>query len=53
MGSGKGKEEFLVKQNRIRNLLAAIVQASFYEKKSNKIESLDKFGLLPKMSDCK
>lgn len=43
----KGKEEFLVKQNRIRNLLTAIVQASFYEKKSNKIESLDKFGLLP------
>ena len=43
----KGKEEFLVKQNRISNLLAAIVRASVYEKKSSKAESMKKFGLLP------
>ncbi len=41
------KEGVLVKQNRITNLMMALVQASFYEKKSNKIESLEKFGLLP------
>lgn len=43
----KGKPEFLVKQNRISNLLATIVRATVYEKKSDKIESLEKFGLLP------
>ena len=42
-----GHKEFLVKQNRISNLLSTIVQASIYEKKSDKIESLGKFGLLP------
>ena len=39
--------DLLVKQNRINNLMMALLQASFYEKKSNKIESLEKFGLLP------
>lgn len=42
-----GKPDFLVKQNRISNLLSAIVRSSIYEKKSNKIENLEKFGLLP------
>ena len=41
------KSDFLVKQNRISSLLSTIVQASIYEKKSSKIESLEKFGLLP------
>ena len=39
--------DLLVKQSRITNLLMTLVQASFYEKKSNKFESLEKFGLLP------
>lgn len=43
----QGHENFLVKQNRISNLLSTIVQASVYEKKSDKIESLERFGLLP------
>ena len=47
-----GKDEFSVKQNRISNLLSAMIRASVYEKKSNKIESLEKFGLLP-LSDEK
>ncbi len=39
--------EFLVNQNRIRSFLTALMQASVYEKKADKIENLPRFGLLP------
>ncbi len=39
--------EFLVNQNRIKSFLSALIQASIYEKKSDKIENLPRFGLLP------
>ncbi len=38
---------FLVNQNRIKSFLSALVQATIYEKKSDKLENLPRFGLLP------
>lgn len=43
----KGNEDFLVYQERIRSFLSALMEASYYEKKSNKAEYLSKFGLQP------
>ena len=39
--------DFLVNQNRIRSFLTALMQATIYEKKADKIENLPRFGLLP------
>lgn len=43
----KGKEYFLVNQKRIRSFLNAIMEAKIYEKKSEKIENWDTFGISP------
>lgn len=39
--------EFAVYQERIRSFLSALLEARFYEKKSDKAENLSKFGLSP------
>lgn len=39
--------EFAVYQERIRSFLSALMEARFYEKKSDKAENLSKFGLSP------
>lgn len=41
----KGNENFPVYQERIRSFLSAIIEATYYEKKSSKAEFLSKFGL--------
>ena len=43
----KGAENYLVYQNRIRNLLSVLLSAEYYEKKTEGIEKLSSFGLLP------
>ena len=37
----------MVNQNRIKSFLSALIQASIYEKKADKLEALPSFGLLP------
>ena len=39
--------EFMVNQNRIKSFLTALMQATLYEKKADKLENLPRFGLLP------
>ena len=39
--------QFMVNQNRIKSFLLALLQATIYEKKAEKIENLPRFGLLP------
>lgn len=39
--------QFLVNQNRIKSFLSALIQATIYEKKADKVENLARFGLLP------
>lgn len=43
----EGLEDFQVYQERIRSFLSALLEATYYEKKSNKAEHLIKFGLQP------
>lgn len=43
----KGKEDFQVYQERIRSFLSALMEAAYYEKKSDKAGHLEKFGLQP------
>lgn len=43
----KQHPEFLVNQNRIKSFLSALIQATLYEKKADKLENLPRFGLLP------
>lgn len=43
----KGYEDFPVYQERIRSFLSALIEATYYEKKSAKAENLYKFGLSP------
>ena len=42
----KEKPDFPVYQERIRSFLSALMEGTFYEKKSNKAENLANFGLL-------
>ena len=37
----------MVLQDRMRSFLSALIEARYYEKKSNKVENLSKFGLQP------
>lgn len=41
----KDKEQMPVYQERIRSFLSALIEATFYEKKSDKAENLKRFGL--------
>ena len=43
----EGYPHYLVYQNRIRSFLSALLEATYYEKKSSGIEHLAAFGLLP------
>ncbi len=43
----EGKEEFLVVEKRVKSFLAMLMQATIYEKKADKMENLETFGLLP------
>lgn len=43
----KGENNFLVLQDRMRSFLSALVEARYYEKKSDKAEHLSNFGLQP------
>ncbi len=43
----KNNPDVLVNQNRIKSFLSALIQATIYEKKTNKIENIYKFGFLP------
>lgn len=43
----KEHPDFPLYQERIRSFLSALVEATYYEKKSDKAEHLGKFGLLP------
>ncbi len=43
----KQQPDFLVNQNRIKSFLSALLQASIYEKKADRLENLPRFGLLP------
>lgn len=43
----KSKEAFPVYQERIRSFLSALMEAAYYEKKSDKAGHLEKFGLQP------
>ena len=47
----QGYPHFYVYQKRIRSFLSALMEASFYEKKSNKMEHLGLFGLTPINAD--
>ncbi len=38
---------FMVNQKRIKSFLSSLLQATIYEKKADKIENLETFGLLP------
>ena len=48
-GIWKNKEhpDFVVVQEQVRSFLSAMIEASYYEKKSDKAENLAFFGLLP------
>ena len=43
----KGYEDFPVYQERVRSFLSALLEAVYYEKKSDRGEDLNKFGLAP------
>ncbi len=43
----EGAPEFMVYQERIRSFLSAMLEATFYEKKTSKMEYLPAFGLAP------
>lgn len=43
----EGEPHLLVLQDRMRSFLSALIEARYYEKKSNKVENLSKFGLQP------
>ena len=43
----KNAPKLLVLQDRMRSFLSALIEAQYYEKKSNKVENLSKFGLQP------
>ncbi|MDD4555821.1 MAG: Gldg family protein [Alphaproteobacteria bacterium] len=43
----QGYEDFPVYQERIKSLLISLINARYYEKKTSKMEHLDKFGLTP------
>lgn len=43
----KGEQTLPVMQDRMRSFLSALLEARYYEKKSDKAESLSKFGLQP------
>ncbi|MFV0625726.1 MAG: Gldg family protein [Alphaproteobacteria bacterium] len=43
----RGYESFPVYQERIKSFLASLLGAKYYEKKTDKAEYLEKFGLLP------
>ncbi|MCQ2740948.1 MAG: Gldg family protein, partial [Alphaproteobacteria bacterium] len=40
-------KEFMVNQNRITGFLSALIRATIFEKKSESLENLNNFGLLP------
>ena len=44
----KEHPEFPIMQEQVRSFLSALIEASYYEKKSDKAENLAIFGLLPK-----
>ena len=43
----EGENRLLVLQDRMRSFLSALLEARFYEKKSDKAENLSRFGLQP------
>ena len=43
----KGQPHLMVMQDRMRSFLSALIEARFYEKKSDKAENLPHFGLAP------
>lgn len=43
----EGENNLVVMQDRMRSFLSALLEARLYEKKSNKVEHLSKFGLQP------
>ena len=43
----EGEPHLLVLQDRMRSFLSALIEARYYEKKSDKAENLSKFGLQP------
>lgn len=43
----QGEENLLVLQDRMKSFLSALIEARFYEKKSDKAEKLSHFGLQP------
>lgn len=43
----EGKDRLLVMQDRMRSFLSALLEAEYYEKKSDKVEHLSRFGLQP------
>lgn len=47
----EGAPHLLVLQDRMRSFLSALLEARYYEKKSDKAENLSKFGLQPVTAD--
>lgn len=43
----RGHEDFMVYQERIRSFLSTLMEAVYYEKKSDRAQYLEKFGLAP------
>lgn len=43
----EGENRLLVMQDRMRSFLSALLEAEYYEKKSDKVEHLSRFGLQP------
>lgn len=43
----KGEDNLVVLQDRMRSFLSALIEARYYEKKSDKAEALSRFGLQP------
>ncbi len=43
----KKHPQFLVNQKRIKSFLSALLEAKIYEKKSDRVEAMHKFGIMP------
>lgn len=43
----KKARDILVNQNRIKSFLSTLIQASIYERKTNKVDTIHKFGFFP------